>query len=113
MGSHMKTQAQQTKAGRRNYGQNYQRGRGAEGRAAAILRRDGWSVNISPGSRGPAGLIARKGTRVRRIQVKAIGSRDIRTVEAARRRVKGKPFNVSRGREVWLYSAGTWYRFTT
>ena len=86
----MKTHAQQTKAGRRNYGQNYQRGRGAEGRAAAILRRDGWSVNISPGSRGSADLIARKGARVRRIQVKAIGIRDMRTGEAARGRVEAK-----------------------
>lgn len=107
------TRAQRTRAGRRNYGKNYQRGRGAEERAARILRRDGWSVTISPGSRGPADLIARKGTRVRRIQVKQITSRNIGTTAAARRRVKGEPFNVPRGREVWLYSAGTWYRFTT
>jgi len=109
----MKTKAQHTREGRRNYGKNYQRGRGAEERAARILRRDGWSVTISPGSRGPADLIARKGEKVRRIQVKEIASRRICTVEAARRRVKGKPFDVPRGREVWLKSAGRWHRFNT
>jgi len=49
------TKAQITKAGRKNYGKNYSRGRKGEQRAAAALRREGYSVRIAPGSAGSLG----------------------------------------------------------
>jgi len=93
------------KTGRQNYGKNYGRGRAGEKRAAASLRRAGYSVRISPGSAGFPDVTAKKGGRTRRIQVKTISSRRILTKEAAERRIRGRPYNVRipRGGEVWVY----------
>ena len=63
------TRAQKTVRGRKNYGRNYERGRAGERRAAATLRRAGYSVSISPGSAGFSDVIAKKGGKTRRIQV--------------------------------------------
>ncbi len=105
MGNMAATKAQKTKRGRKNYGKNYGRGRAGEKRAAASLRRAGYSVRISPGSAGFADVTAKKGGRTRRIQVKTISSRRILTKEAAERRIRGRPYNVRipRGGEVWVY----------
>ncbi len=99
-----RTKAQKSRSGRQNYGQNYGRGRQAEHRAARTLRAQGYRVQVSQGSRGPADLIARQGNQTRRIQVKQIDSRTITSAAVARRRVQGQPFNVPAGREVWLYN---------
>jgi Holliday junction resolvase len=101
------TKAQITKAGRKNYGKNYSRGRKGEQRAAAALRREGYSVRIAPGSAGFSDVRATKNSRTRRIQVKTLSSRRILTKEAAENRIRGKPFNVRipAGGEVWVYDA--------
>lgn len=101
------TKAQSTKKGRDNYGRNYDRGRSCEEKIARSLRGSGWSVSLSPGSRG-WDITAKKNGRTRRIQVKCLSSRRIESKEVARRRVAGLPFNVKRipaGAEVWVYDA--------
>lgn len=95
------TRSQRTREGRKNYGKNYARGIAAEERAARSLRRAGWSVEVSPGSRGRADLIARKKGQTRRIQVKEFSSRAIESAEVARRRARSHPHN-GRG-EIWVY----------
>lgn len=101
------TRAHKTAKGRKNYGKNYDRGRAGERRAAAALRRAGYSVRISPGSAGFSDLVAKKGNEVRHIQIKTISSRRILTNEAAENRIRGKPFGVRipKGGEVWVYDA--------
>lgn len=99
------TKAQRSRKGKKNYGKNYARGRTGERKAAAALRRDGYAVTIKKGSRGPADVIARKGSETRRIQVKNITSRTFKSNATAKTRVQGAPFNVPRGREVWVYDA--------
>ncbi|KAF5049750.1 hypothetical protein DSECCO2_436560 [anaerobic digester metagenome] len=107
------TKAQRSAKGRKNYGKNYSRGRKAENKAAKELRKQGYSVKVTKGSRGPADVIARKGNAARRIQVKSIESRTITSTAAARRRVKGKPFNVPAGRETWVYNGKKTHKFKT
>jgi len=99
------TRAQKTAKGRKNYGKNYDRGRAGERRAAASLRRAGYSVSISPGSAGFSDVVAKKSGRTRKIQVKTISSRRILTKGAAEKRIRGKPFNVRipAGGECWVY----------
>lgn len=100
------TKAQKTKKGRKNYGRNYSRGRQGESPAAAILRRAGYSVRVAPGSRGFSDLTATKrGSKTRHIQVKTFSSRRFLSVEAAEKRIRGRPFNVRipAGGEVWIY----------
>jgi Holliday junction resolvase len=101
------TRAQKTLGGRKNYGRNYERGRAGERRAAAALRRAGYSVSISPGSAGFSDIVAKKNGKIRRIQVKTFSSRRFLTKEAAEKRIRGKPFNVRipAGGEVWVYDA--------
>ena len=101
------TRAHKTVRGRCNYGKNYERGRAGERRAAAALRREGYSVAVSRGSAGFSDLVAKKGTKIRKIQVKTISSRRFSTKEAAEKRIRGKPFNVRipAGGEVWVYDA--------
>lgn len=101
------TRAQKTLGGRKNYGQNYERGRAGERRAAAALRRAGYSVSISPGSAGFSDIVAKKNGKIRRIQVKTFSSRRFLTKQAAENRIRGKPFNVRipAGGEVWVYDA--------
>lgn len=101
------TRAQKTVRGRKNYGRNYDRGRAGERRAAATLRRAGYSVSISPGSAGFSDVIAKKGGKTRRIQVKTFSSRRFLTKGAAERRIRGEPFNVRipKGGECWVYDA--------
>lgn len=101
------TRAQKTKRGRENYGRNYARGRAGERRAAASLRRAGYSVSISPGSAGFSDVVAKKGGKTRRIQVKTLSSRRLLTKEAAENRIRGKPYNVRipAGGECWVYDA--------
>jgi len=101
------TKAQNTKAGRKNYGKNYGRGRNGEERAAAALRRAGYSVSIARGSAGFSDVTAKKNGRTRRIQVKTFSSRRFLTKQAAENRIRGKPFNVRipAGGEVWVYDA--------
>lgn len=108
------TKAQRSKKGRKNYGRNYSRGRTGEARTAAALRREGYSVKVTKGSRGPADVIARKGSHTRKIQVKRFTSRAFSTKAAARNRVTGAPYNVPSGREVWVYDAnGKVWKFRT
>lgn len=95
------TRSQRTKEGRKNYGKNFKRGVAAEMRAARSLRGAGWSVDVSPGSRGRADLVARKKAETRRIQVKEFSSRAIESAEVARRRARSHPHN-GRG-EIWVY----------
>lgn len=71
------TRAQKTAKGKKTYGQNYARGVSAEERAARSLRGAGWSVEMSPGSRGVADLTARKAGVTKEIQVKEFSSRAI------------------------------------
>ena len=99
------TREQTTVRGRRNYGKNYERGRAGERRAAAALRRAGYSVSISPGSAGFADVVAKKGGKTRRIQVKTFSSRRFLPKRAAERRIRGEPYNVRipKGGEVWVY----------
>jgi len=101
------TKAQNTKAGRKNYGKNYGRGRKGEERAAAALRRAGYSVSIAPGSVGFSDVTAKKNGKIRRIQVKTFSSRRFLTKQAAENRIRGEPFNVRIpvGGEVWVYDA--------
>jgi|GEM_PF-2998701 len=101
------TKAQKTKAGRKNYGKNYGRGRTGERRAAAALRRAGYSVSITRASAGFSDVKATKKGKTRKIQVKTLSSRRILTKEAAENRIRGKPFNVRipAGGEVWVYDA--------
>lgn len=101
------TRAQTTVRGRKNYGRNYERGRAGERRAAAALRRAGYSVSISPGSAGFSDIVAKKNGKIRRIQVKTFSSRRFLTKQAAENRIRGKPFNVRipAGGEVWVYDA--------
>jgi len=109
-----RTKAQQNKKGQRNYGRNYSRGRTGEAKAAADLRKKGYSVKVSKGSRGPADVIARNGSHTRKIQVKRFTSRAFSTKAAARNRVTGAPYNVPSGREVWVYDAnGKVWKFRT
>lgn len=107
MGNMAATKAQNTKAGRKNYGKNYGRGRNGERRAAAALRRAGYSVSIARGSAGFSDVTAKKNGRTRRIQVKTFSSRRFLTKQAAENRIRGKPFNVRipAGGEVWVYDA--------
>lgn len=95
------TRSQRTRDGRKNYGKNYGRGVAAEMRAARSLRGAGWSVDVSPGSRGRADLTARKAGVTRKIQVKEFSSRAIESPEVARRRARSHPHN-GRG-EIWVY----------
>lgn len=100
----------------KTYGKQTQRGNIGEKRAAAILRKMGYSVSYSPGHpHGIADIIARKGKSVRRIQVKRISSRTFLTAEAARNRIRGKPFNLERlptGYELWVFDKeNTLYKF--
>lgn len=99
------TKAQKTRAGRKNYGKNYDRGRAGETRAAATLRRAGYSVSVSPGSRGFGDVKATKAGEKKSIQVKTFSSRRFLTKEAAEKRIRGRPFNVKipAGGEVWIY----------
>ena len=90
MGNMAATKAQNTKAGRKNYGKNYGRGRNGEERAAAALRRAGYSVSIARGSAGFSDVTAKKNGRTRRIQVKTFSSRRFLTKQAAENRI-GKP----------------------
>ena len=99
------TDAQKSKAGRRRYGKNYENGVRCEQNAARLLRSRGYSVFVSPGSRGCYDLEAKKGAEVKRIQVKKISSRALLSEDVARRRVAGAPFHVTaRGiDEIWVY----------
>lgn len=97
-----RTKAQRTKEGKKNYGKNYERGRRGEEKAAAALRRDGYSVTMSRGSRGPD-LTARKNGRTRHIQVKTISSRSFSSPAVAENRMRGAPFYAAHDREVWIY----------
>lgn len=100
------TRAQKTRAGRKNYGKNFERGICAEERAARSLRGAGWSVELSPGSRGRADLVARKAGVKKEIQVKEFRSRVIESPEVARRRAMSYPHNARRPGprgEIWVY----------
>ena len=99
------TDAQKTRVGKRVYGQNFHNGVKCEQNAARLLRSRGYSVFVSPGSRGCYDLEAKKGAEVKRIQVKKISSRALLSEDVARRRVAGAPFNVTaRGiDEIWVY----------
>lgn len=102
-----KTKASAVKKGRANYGKNYQRGTAAELKAAKSLRGGGWSVMVSPGSRGKADLVCTKGREVKKVQVKAFASRTFKTASAAGRRARSHPHNARvpyRG-ELWIYDA--------
>ena len=99
------TDAQKTRAGKKRYGENYENGVRCEQKAARLLRSRGYSVSLSRGSRGLAGITATKGSKTKKIQVKEIKSRALLSEEVARRRVAGEPFNVTaRGiDEIWVY----------
>lgn len=102
----MKTKAAE-KTPKKTYGKQTHRGNIGEQRAAAILREQGYSVRLSDTHpRGKADLTATKGTETRNIQVKRISSRALKTAEAARNRLKGKPFLIRRipkNLEVWVF----------
>ena len=108
------TKAQKTAAGKRNYGKNYGRGVDAENKAARLLASEGWSVSRSPGSRGRDDLIAVRGGKTKRVQVKNISSRALMSEDVARRRVQGEPYMAGRrsaNREIWVYDRdGRLYR---
>ena len=99
------TDAQKTRAGKKRYGKNFANGVKCEQRAARLLRSRGYSVSLSKGSRGRYDLEAKKGSEVKRVQVKYLSSRALLSEEVARRRVAGEPFNVTaRGiNEIWVY----------
>ena len=101
----------------KTYGKQTHRGDLGERRAAAILRAEGYSVELSPSHpHGIHDLIARKGKTVRKIQVKRITSRTFATPAAARNRISGKPFNLKKiptGYELWVFDQkGNLFRFT-
>lgn len=102
----MKTKAAE-KTPKKTYGKQTHRGNIGEQRAAAILREQGYSVSHSPNHpHGNADLIATKGTETRHIQVKRISSRALLTEDAARNRIRGKPFLIRRipkDLEVWVF----------
>lgn len=101
-----RTKAQTTKRGRANYGKNKQRGDTGEKRVKEILEDRGYRVKLSENGRGFADLVARKGGKTKRIQVKNITSRRILTASAARKRIAGKPFDIKRipkDGEVWVF----------
>lgn len=100
-----RTKAQGTPAGKKNYGKNYSRGRAAEKKAAASLRKKGYTAKLSPGSKGRYDIIAKKGTETLKIQVKRITSRGFSSVKTARARMKGPPFNVKAGTSIQLTDA--------
>ena len=108
----MKTYAH-THTPRKTYGQQKARGDRGERRAAAALRRQGYSVTSHPYE--ITDLTAVRGKTIRHIQVKNITSRTFRSAKTARKRIAGKPFNVKRinpGNELWVYdAAGHLYKF--
>jgi len=111
----MKTIAQ-SKTPKKTYGKQTERGNIGERKAASILRKDGWSVSLSPEHpRGAADIIARKGNRVRKIQVKRISSRTFSNAETARNRFRGKPYYLDKlpaGVELWVFDqVGHLYTF--
>lgn len=110
-----RTKAQE-RTPQKTYGGQTHRGDLGEQRAAAILRQEGYSVELSPlHPHGTADIIARKGKTVRKIQVKRITSRTFATPAAARNRMAGKPFNLKKlppGYELWVFDQkGNLYRF--
>ena len=100
-----RTKAQNTRAGKKRYGENYENGVKCEQKAARLLRSRGYSVKVSRGSRGVYDLFVVKGAEKKRVQVKEITSRALLSEEVARRRVAGAPFHVTaRGiDEIWVY----------
>lgn len=109
-----RTKAHSTRDGKKTYGKNYENGIRAEEKAARSLRASGWDVVVSPGSRGRDDIIATKGGKTRKIQVKSISSRALMSADVAKRRVQGKPYNagrLSKDREIWVYDRdGRCYR---
>ncbi|RXE56409.1 hypothetical protein ABH15_10010 [Methanoculleus taiwanensis] len=100
------TKAQRTERGRKNYGRNKTRGDSGEKAVRDALKRQGYTVTQSDSGRGFADLTARKDGKMKRIQVKNITSRRFLTASAARKRVKGAPFNIKRipkDGEVWVF----------
>lgn len=99
----------QKKTPQATYGKQTHRGNIGEQRAAALLRKEGYQVTLSPGHpHGTADIIARKGATVRKIQVKRISSRSFATAAAARNRIRGKPFKLGKlpeGYELWVFDA--------
>lgn len=97
----------------KTYGQQKARGDKGERKAAAALRRQGYSVTSHPYE--TTDLTAKKGKTIRHIQVKNITSRTFRSAKTARKRISGKPFNLKRlspGNELWVYdAAGHLYKF--
>ena len=102
----MKTKAHE-KTPKETYGKQTHRGNIGEQRAARILREQGYTVSLSKTHpRGACDIIARKGNETRNIQVKRISSRALLTADAARNRIRGKPFLIQRipqDREVWVF----------
>ena len=100
----MKTKAH-SQTPQKTYGKQVHRGDIGEEHAARILRKKGYSVSKS--STHPYGtndLCARKGKQVRHIQVKRISSRKFKTAEAARNRMRGKPYNIKHVKnELWVF----------
>jgi len=89
------------------YGQQTRRGSIGEREAMKKLIEDGYIVTTSETSpHGAIDIIARKGGRTRRIQVKRISSRVFATRESARNRIRIKPYlieEIPKGLEVWVY----------
>lgn len=102
----MKTKAHE-KTPKETYGEQTHRGNIGEQRAAKILREQGYTVTLSKTHpRGASDIIAKKGNETRCIQVKRISSRALLTADAARNRIRGKPFLIQRipaDREVWVF----------
>jgi Holliday junction resolvase len=79
---------------------NYYRGRAAEYRAMAKLRREGWVCVRSAQSHGPADVIAAKNGRILLIQVKA-GKARTGGEEAQRLKEWAAAFNATA--QVWTF----------
>lgn len=99
------------------YGKQIERGNKGEARAAGILRKSGYSVSFSKTHpRGKSDLTAKKGKTIRRIQVKTISSRNLKTAKAARRRISNAAFKLKRipkDTEVWVFDKeNRLYRFS-
>jgi len=105
----MKTIAH-VKTPKETYSKQTNRNNIGKNRAAWILWQHGYSVSFSPTlPYEKSELIAKRGNKTRFIQVKRISSRVFKTAEAARNRIRGKPFNVGKlpaGYELWVFDAG-------
>ena len=105
----MKTKAQ-IRTPQKTYGRQTARGNTGEAKAAKILRELGYTVSKSPTHpRGFADIHATKNGETRKIQVKHITSRTFQSADAARNRMRGKPYLISRipsGCELWVFDAG-------